>query len=69
MVAVPSSYPSVKEEQLIKNGFKIVIYANQFLRAIYPSIKNIADTILKNRRALEADKKITSISEIINLIK
>ena len=30
LVAVPSAYPSVKEAQLVKNGFKLVIYANHF---------------------------------------
>ena len=32
-------------------------------------MQNTAKTILKNSRALEADKKIISIKEIINLIK
>ncbi len=69
MVAVPSSYSSVKEEDLIKNGFKIVIYANHLLRTIYPAMKSTAKLILKNKRAYEADKKITSINEILTLIK
>ena len=54
---------------LIKNGFKLVIYANQLLRAAYPAMQNTAKTILKNKRAFEADKKIIPIKEIINLIK
>ena len=48
---------------------QIVIYANQLLRAAYPSMKSTAMSILKNERAFEADKKIISIKEIINLIK
>jgi hypothetical protein len=32
-------------------------------------MKHAAETILKNKRAFEIDKKIISISEIINLIK
>ena len=47
----------------------MVIYANQLLRAAYPAMQDVAKTILKNGRALEADKKIISIKEIINLIK
>ena len=69
LVSVPSTYSKVYEKDLIKNGFKIVIYANQLLRAAYPAMKRIAETILKNSRAYEADKKIISIKEIINLIK
>ena len=69
LVAVPSTYSRVYEKDLIKNGFKLVIYANQLLRAAYPSMVNTAKTILKNNRAYEADKQIIPIKEIINLIK
>lgn len=33
LVAVPSTYSKVYEKDLKKNGFKLVIYANQLLRA------------------------------------
>lgn len=68
LVSVPSTYSKVYEKDLAKNGFKIVIYANQLLRAAYPAMLNTAKLILKNSRAFEADKKIISIKEIINLI-
>jgi phosphoenolpyruvate phosphomutase / 2-hydroxyethylphosphonate cytidylyltransferase len=69
LVSVPSTYSKVYEKDLIKNGFKLVIYANQLLRAAYPAMQNTAKTILINKRAFEADKKIIPIKEIINLIK
>jgi phosphoenolpyruvate phosphomutase len=69
LVSVPSTYSKVYEKDLIKNGFKLVIYANQLLRAAYPAMQNAAKMILKHRRAFEADKKIIPIKEIINLIK
>ncbi len=69
LVSVPSTYSKVYEKDLIKNGFKLVIYANQLLRAAYPAMQNTAKTILKNSRAFEADKKIIPIKEIISLIK
>ena len=69
LVSVPSTYSKVYEKDLIKNGFKLVIYANQLLRAAYPAMEKTAKTILKNSRAFEADKNIIPIKEIINLIK
>ena len=69
LVSVPSTYSKVYEKDLIKNGFKIVIYANQLLRAAYPAMQNAAKTILVKSRAFEIDKKIIPIKEIINLIK
>ena len=69
LVAVPSTYSKTPEKDLIRNGFKIVIYANQLLRAAYPAMQNTAQTILKNSRAFELEKKIVPINKIINLIK
>ncbi len=69
LVSVPSTYSKVYEKELIKNGFKLVIYANQLLRAAYPAMQNTAKTILRNGRAYEADKNIIPIKEIISLIK
>ena len=69
LVSVPSTYSRTTESMLIKNGFKIVIYANQMLRASYPAMENVAKTILKNQRSFELEKKISSVNEVINLIK
>ena len=69
LVAVPSTYSKVRERELIKKGFKVVIYANHMLRAAYPSMLNIGRSILKNGRSFEIEKKITPIKEIISLIK
>jgi len=69
LVAVPSTYSKVNEKELIKNGFKIVIYANQLLRAAFPAMENVAKNILLNQRSHNIEKKIIPISKIINLIK
>ena len=69
LIAVPSTYSKVYEKDLIKNGFKIVIYANHLLRAAYPAMQQVAKNILKNKRSYETEKKISSVNEIINLIK
>ena len=69
LVSVPSTYSKVYEKDLIKNGFKIVIYANQLLRSTFPAMENTAKIILKNERAHEVENNIISINKIINLIK
>ena len=66
---VPSTYSKVYEEEIIKNNIKIVIYANQLLRSIYPSMVKTAKSILLNQRAFDIEKKLTKISEIISLFK
>ena len=69
MVAVPSSYSKTYEKDLIKHGFKIIIYANHMMRSSYPPMITVAKSILKNKRSFDVEKKISSIKEIINLIK
>ncbi len=69
LVSVPSSYSKTYEKDLIKNGFKIIIYANHMMRASYPSMLEVAKSILNNGRSYDMEKKISSIKEIINLIK
>ena len=69
LVSVPSTYSKTTESILIKNGFKIVIYANHMLRAAYPAMESDAKNILKNQRSFELENKISSVKEVINLIK
>ncbi len=69
LVSVPSTYSKTNEKMLLKNGFKIVIYANQMLRASYPAMENAAKSILKYQRSYELEKKISTVKKVINLIK
>jgi phosphoenolpyruvate phosphomutase / 2-hydroxyethylphosphonate cytidylyltransferase len=68
IVAVPSSYNSVSEQELIDHGVNIVIYANHMLRAAYPAMRKVAETILHNGRSLEADPLMAPISEALKII-
>ena len=68
MICVPSTYSNTHEKQLIKNGFKVVIYANQLLRSIYPAMVNTAKSILVNKKSKKIENKISSVKDIISLI-
>ena len=69
LVVVPSSYAQVTESELVENNINVVIYANQLLRAAYPAMVRVAQSILTHHRAKEAsDEYCMSIREIINLI-
>ena len=65
---VPTSFNTVTEEELSKHGGNIVIYANQLMRAAFPAMRQTAEVILKNHRALEADEMLMPFKEIITLI-
>ncbi len=68
IVVVPTSFSSITEEELVKAGVNIVIYANQLTRSAFPAMQKTAETILKNHRSLEADEALMSFKDIIRLI-
>jgi phosphoenolpyruvate phosphomutase len=68
IVVVPTSYNSVTEDELIKHGVNIVIYANHLIRSAFPAMRNTAIEILKNHRSKEVEPNIMPFNEIIKLI-
>lgn len=69
IVAVPTTYCSVTEEELLARGVNMVIYANQLLRASYPMMEKTARSILEHHRALESEDMCMSIKHILSLIE
>lgn len=68
LVVVPSSFNSVHESELQARGVKIVIYANQLLRAAYPSMMRVATSILENGRSADSSNLCMPIKEILDLV-
>ena len=68
IVAVPSSYNIITEDELAAHGVNIVIYANQLTRSAFPAMQQTAEDILRYHRAKEVDDRLMPINEIINLI-
>lgn len=68
LVAVPSSYNNITEDELTAAGFSLVIYANHLLRSAYPAMVTTAECILEHGRSKEADAHCMSIREILELI-
>lgn len=68
IVVVPTTYNHIKEEELAEWGANVVIYANHMLRAAYPAMKKVAETILINERAQEVSPLCMPIKEILELI-
>jgi phosphoenolpyruvate phosphomutase len=68
LVVVPTSFNQVYEDEFIKKGVSIVIYANHLIRSSYPAMVDTANMILENGRCKEADDNCLSIKEILTLI-
>lgn len=68
IVVVPSSFNTVTEDELVAHGVNIVIYANQLLRAAFPAMQKVAESILRYHRSYESEKDLMSIKQILQLI-
>ena len=68
LVVVPSTYGTITEKQLSDAGVSVIIYANQLLRSAYPSMKNVAETILRSQNASSVDNDCMNIKDILTLI-
>ncbi|MFJ9556025.1 phosphoenolpyruvate mutase [Nocardiopsis sp. NPDC101807] len=68
LVVVPTSYSSVREAELVDAGVNMVIYANHLMRAVYPQMSRVAQSILRHGRAHEAEPTLASIGEILSVI-
>ncbi len=69
LVAVPTNYSSVREEDLEVAGVNIVIYANHMLRSAYTAMTQTARRILEDGRAYEADENYISALSLLKLIE
>ena len=67
LVVVPTTYRTVSIEELIKNKFKMVIYANQSLRASYIAMNKVLKEIKNSERISEIKQEMTSMEKIFEL--
>lgn len=69
LVIVPTSYPSVKLDDLKKHRIKMIIYANQTLRAAHAAINHVLGEIKNSESLNSINEDISSMEEIFKLQK
>lgn len=68
LVVVPTTFNSVTEDEWMRQGVNIVIYANHLIRSAFPSMEKTAKLILQHGRCMEADELCMPIDRILRLI-
>ena len=68
VVVVPTSFNGVTVEEFVEMGVNVVVTANHMLRAAYPAMLKVANSVLENGRSLEAEPDCMSIKEILEFI-
>ena len=67
IVVIPTTYDSVKIDELISHKIKMVIYANQTLRATHASLSKILKQMINSNSLSEVKEEISSMEEIFKL--
>ncbi|MGH8010756.1 MAG: isocitrate lyase/phosphoenolpyruvate mutase family protein, partial [Candidatus Binatia bacterium] len=68
LVAVPTTYAGVTAADLAAAGFKLVIFANQALRAAVKSIRQVLSILKHEGRPAAVDDHIATLPEVYELV-
>ncbi len=68
LVVIPTSFDVVRENELIDVGVDVVIYANHLLRAAYPAMKKVAQSILTHGRSYESRELCLAVADLLELV-
>lgn len=68
LVVVPTTYNASTEQELEERGASFCIYANHLVRAAYPAMVRVAETILAHGRSKEVDDQVMGIKQILSII-
>jgi len=67
LVVVPTSFPTVKLDELVSHKIKMVIYANQTLRATHAIISKVLEQLKNSASINDLSIDMTSMQEIFQL--
>lgn len=68
LIVVPTIFNKIKDKELFKAGYNIVIYANHMLRASFNAMNDVAEQILKDGCSYNADKKLITVKDLLSEI-
>jgi phosphoenolpyruvate phosphomutase len=68
LVAVPTTYAGITAADLAAAGFKLVIFANQALRAAVKAMRAALTTLRQEERPAAVDDRIATLPEIYELV-
>ena len=67
IVVIPTTYDSVKLSDIYEHKIKMVIYANQTLRAAYDAMESLLKEMVVTEKISDIKQKMSSMNEIFDL--
>ena len=67
LVAVPTKYPQLTTTELFASGYRMIIFANQGLRASIAAMERVFHRMIEEQSTAGVEDEITPLSEIYSL--
>lgn len=68
VICVPTTYNTIRDEELFRQGANIVVHANHLLRASYSAMRNVCEVILHADRNFEAESLCIPLSQLFEAV-
>jgi phosphoenolpyruvate phosphomutase len=69
LVAVPTTYYRASARALAAAGFRVVIYANQALRATISAVDSALESLAENDSSADLEHRVASIQDVFDLVR
>jgi phosphoenolpyruvate phosphomutase len=66
LISVPTTYNSIRADELGRAGFNVIIYANHMLRAAVKAMQEVSREILRHGRTAEVEDRCVNLKEILH---
>jgi phosphoenolpyruvate phosphomutase len=67
LIAIPTTYPQVTEAELLAAGYRVVIYANQGLRATVSSVQDMLRVLSQAGNAAALEERLAPMQAVFDL--
>jgi len=67
LIIIPTTYPTIRREEIKELGIKMIIYANQVLRAAVKAMDLVLAEIYRDKSTLAVEDKIAPVKKLFEL--
>jgi len=68
LAAVPTTYPSVGTRELFDHGYRLIILANQGLRASISAVTDVFKTMIETESAATVEDRIAPLADVFSIV-
>ncbi len=69
LMAVPTTYDSIRVDELFSAGFRVVVFANYAIRAAVAAMRSTMALLMRSRTGSDASTSIASVQDVNGLVR